>query len=44
VLATGANTQRLHDWIGPCPATPLRVGLRHFADWYLAQYAGAAPA
>ncbi|GAB3661115.1 NAD-dependent epimerase/dehydratase family protein [Ramlibacter alkalitolerans] len=44
VLATGANTQRLHDWIGPCPATPLRVGLRRFADWYLTSYQGAARA
>jgi UDP-glucuronate 4-epimerase len=36
VLATGARTTRLQEWIGPCPATPLRVGLRHFADWYQA--------
>ena len=39
VLATGADTRRLHEWIGPCPATPLRVGLRSFVDWYLSQYA-----
>jgi UDP-glucuronate 4-epimerase len=44
VLATGADTRRLHDWIGPCAATPLRVGLRRFADWYLTQYTGAARA
>jgi UDP-glucuronate 4-epimerase len=38
VLATGADTRRLQEWIGPCPATPLREGLRRFADWYRAEY------
>jgi UDP-glucuronate 4-epimerase len=41
VLATGAQTARLQDWIGPCAATPLRAGLRSFADWYLAYHAAA---
>jgi len=41
VLATGADTRRLQEWIGPCPATPLRVGLRRFADWYLSQHGEA---
>ncbi|MEJ8837365.1 NAD-dependent epimerase/dehydratase family protein [Ramlibacter sp. AN1133] len=39
VLATGAQTRRLQEWIGPCPATPLREGLRRFADWYLSHHA-----
>jgi UDP-glucuronate 4-epimerase len=42
VLATGADTRRLEAWIGPCPHTPLREGLRRFADWYLTQYPGRA--
>jgi UDP-glucuronate 4-epimerase len=44
VLATGADTRRLHDWIGPCSATPLREGLRRFADWYLAHQPAAGRA
>ena len=39
VLATGARCTRLEEWIGPCSATPLRVGLRQFADWYLGYHA-----
>lgn len=45
VLATEARTTRLQEWIGPCPATPLRDGLARFADWYLTfrETAGATP-
>ncbi|MDB5954461.1 NAD-dependent epimerase [Ramlibacter sp.] len=35
VLATGASPDRLHDWIGTAPETPVEEGLRRFVDWYL---------
>jgi UDP-glucuronate 4-epimerase len=34
VPATYANTQRLQDWVGFAPATPLELGLARFRDWY----------
>ena len=34
VLATCAATQRLRDWVGFAPSTPLNEGLARFAAWY----------
>ena len=34
VVATGADTQALHEWVGFQPSTPIEVGIQHFAKWY----------
>jgi UDP-glucuronate 4-epimerase len=34
VPATYADTERLRDWVGFAPATPLAQGLAAFRDWY----------
>ena len=34
VVATGADTQALHEWVGFKPSTPIEVGIQHFAKWY----------
>jgi UDP-glucuronate 4-epimerase len=34
VPATYADTERLRDWVGFAPATPLAKGLAAFRDWY----------
>jgi UDP-glucuronate 4-epimerase len=34
VPATYADTERLRDWVGFAPATPLAEGLAAFRDWY----------
>lgn len=41
VHATHARCDRLQEWIGMQPETPLAEGLRRFADWYL-DYQGVA--
>ena len=38
VLATYAATDRLNDWVGFAPSTPLARGLTKFAQWYLGYY------
>lgn len=38
VPATYASTALLKEAVGFRPATPLRVGLRQFAEWYVAYY------
>ncbi len=34
VPATYADTEKLQDWVGFAPATPLEQGLARFRDWY----------
>ena len=34
VPATSANTDELNAWVGFKPATPVRVGVRRFVEWY----------
>ena len=34
VVATAADTQALHEWVGFKPSTPIEVGIQHFAQWY----------
>ena len=34
VLATAADTQALHEWVGFKPSMPIEVGIQHFARWY----------
>jgi UDP-glucuronate 4-epimerase len=34
VPATYADTDRLRDWVGFAPATPLADGLLAFSNWY----------
>jgi UDP-glucuronate 4-epimerase len=40
VRSTYAATDRLRDWVGFAPATPLEEGLRRFAQWYRGYYGG----
>jgi UDP-glucuronate 4-epimerase len=35
VVATAADTSRLQDWVGFAPQTPLEIGVKKFASWYL---------
>ena len=34
VVATAADTQALHEWVGFKPSTPIEVGVQKFARWY----------
>ena len=34
VVATAANTQALHEWVGFTPSTPIELGVRNFLEWY----------
>jgi UDP-glucuronate 4-epimerase len=38
VLATYAATERLDDWVGFKPSTPLQRGIERFAAWYRSYY------
>ena len=38
VMATASDTQRLDDWVGFKPDTPIGVGVTKFVEWYLAEY------
>ena len=38
VVATAADTQALHEWVGFKPSTPIEVGTQHFARWYRCFY------
>ena len=38
VMATASDTQRLDDWVGFKPDTPIGVGVAKFVEWYLADY------
>jgi UDP-glucuronate 4-epimerase len=38
MIATTANASALAAWTGFTPATPLREGIRRFADWYRSFY------
>jgi len=38
VLATAANTDELHSWVGFKPNTALQQGVARFVDWYLSYY------
>ena len=38
VVATASDTQRLDDWVGFQPDTPIGVGVAKFVEWYLADY------
>jgi UDP-glucuronate 4-epimerase len=38
VIATYADTQKIEDWIGFRPNTPLKQGLEKFLAWYLSYY------
>ena len=38
VVATEANTGELGAWVGFRPDTPVREGVKRFADWYLGHY------
>ena len=38
VLATASDTQRLDDWVGFKPNTPVEIGVAKFVEWYLAEY------
>jgi UDP-glucuronate 4-epimerase len=38
VLSTSADTSELEAWVGFRPHTPLRTGVRRFADWYRQHY------
>ena len=35
VVATGANTQALEEWVGFKPSTSIELGVEKFAGWYL---------
>lgn len=39
VVATYADTAALEQWVGFKPKTPIKTGVKHFADWYLDFYA-----
>jgi UDP-glucuronate 4-epimerase len=34
VPATSADTSQLEAWVGFKPSTPVREGVRRFAEWY----------
>ena len=34
VVATAADTQALHEWVGFKPSVPVELGVNHFARWY----------
>ncbi len=34
VVATGADTQALYEWVGFKPSTPIEIGVQNFAKWY----------
>ena len=38
VEATAANTDLLESWIGFKPSTPIEIGVKFFAKWYLNYY------
>ena len=38
VIATSSDTQRLDDWVGFKPDTPIGVGVAKFVEWYVAEY------
>ena len=38
VVATASDTQRLDDWVGFKPDTPIGVGVKKFVEWYLSHY------
>ena len=38
VMATLSDTQRLDDWVGFKPDTPIGVGVAKFVEWYLSHY------
>jgi UDP-glucuronate 4-epimerase len=38
VMATSSDTQRLDDWVGFKPDTPIGVGVAKFVEWYVAEY------
>ena len=38
VISTYADTQKIHDWIGYKPNTPLNLGVKKFVEWYLNYY------
>jgi UDP-glucuronate 4-epimerase len=38
VIATSSDTQRLDDWVGFKPDTPIGVGVAKFVEWYFAEY------
>lgn len=38
VVATSSDTQRLDDWVGFKPNTPVQVGVEKFVEWYLGYY------
>ena len=38
VVATASDTQRLDDWVGFKPDTPIGVGVAKFVEWYLSHY------
>lgn len=40
VRSTYAATDRLREWVGFAPSTPLEEGLRRFAQWYRGYYGG----
>ncbi len=35
VIATGANTERLREWVGFSPSTSLEIGIEKFAKWFI---------
>ena len=38
VISTYADTQKLHEWVGYKPNTPLNLGVKKFVKWYLNYY------
>ena len=38
VMATSSDTQRLDNWVGFKPDTPIGVGVAKFVEWYFAEY------
>lgn len=38
LVTTASDTQRLDDWVGFKPNTPIGVGVKKFVKWYLSEY------
>ena len=38
VEATAANTELLDSWVGFKPSTPIEIGIKNFAKWYINYY------